>query len=198
MSDLTSVEAKREYDEQQKKENILGKWFTVPLEDTYADRDLEKILKGISSQSFRERLADANIASQRIGNTYTASVFMGLASLIDIVGKKELNVGKTLIVFSYGSGALATMYRLHIREPKQSIFSISKMATVLNLIERLDARTKLDASELDKALDARAKMHLAGAPYTPEFKPFNVHPSTYYLESLGPNFVRKYNRATGI
>ncbi len=72
------------------------------------------------------------------------------------------------------------------------------MATVLKLIERLDARTKLDASELDKALDARAKMHLAGAPYTPEFKPFNIHPLTYYLESLGPNFVRNYNRATGI
>ena len=114
MNELTSDEAKREYEEQQKKENILGKWLTVPLEDTYADRDLEKILKGISSQSFRERLADANIASQRIGNTYTASVFMGLASLIDIVGKKELNIGKTLVVFSYGSGALATMYRLHM------------------------------------------------------------------------------------
>ena len=71
------------------------------------------------------------------------------------------------------------------------------MATALNLIERLDNRTKLDASELDKALDVRAKMHLAGASYTPQFKPFNVHPSTYYLKSLGPNFVREYDRAAG-
>ena len=44
-----------------------------------------------------------------------ASVFVGLASLIDRVGGRgELTVGKNIVVFSYGSGALATMYRLHV------------------------------------------------------------------------------------
>ena len=54
------------------------------------------------------------------------------------------------------------------------------MATALNLIERLDNRTKLDASELDKALDVRAKMHLAGASYTPYESNMRIPKKTIY------------------
>jgi 3-hydroxy-3-methylglutaryl CoA synthase len=49
--------------------------------------------------------------SNAVGNTYTASVFYGLASLIDRVSFPE----KSLItMFSYRSGVLATMYALQV------------------------------------------------------------------------------------
>jgi len=89
--------------------------LTKPIEETYTDKALEGILKQVSSQAYKEKLTDANMASKLVGNTYTASVFLGMASLIDRVGGKgELTPGKSIAVFSYGSGALATMYRLTV------------------------------------------------------------------------------------
>jgi len=86
-----------------------------PIEETYADRALEGALKKLSGASFQQRLSDANHASRLVGNTYTASVFLGLASLIDRAGSRgELTAGKSVCLFSYGSGALATMYSLQV------------------------------------------------------------------------------------
>ena len=90
-------------------------YLTKPIEETYSDRVLEGILKKISANSFQQKLSDANHASKHVGNTYTASVFLGLASLIDRVSERdELTPGKSIVLFSYGSGALATMYRLQM------------------------------------------------------------------------------------
>ena len=94
---------------------VLNRWLNKPMEETYTDRELDATLKKLSKQSFQDKLEDANIASKKIGNTYTASVFMGLASLIDNVGGRgELTPGKSMVVFSYGSGAIASMYRLQV------------------------------------------------------------------------------------
>jgi hydroxymethylglutaryl-CoA synthase len=90
-------------------------WLTKPLEDTHADRAIEGACKKASAAAFKQRLDDANMASKLVGNTYTASVFLGLASLIDRAGGRgDLTPGKSIAVFSYGSGALATMYRLTV------------------------------------------------------------------------------------
>lgn len=112
---------KEELSDEEKKEsllnetqNVLSDWVTKPIEETYSDRTLEGVLKKVSAESYKERLIDANYASKMIGNTYTASVFMGLASLIDRAGGNgNLCPGKKITVFSYGSGALATIYMLH-------------------------------------------------------------------------------------
>lgn len=94
---------------------IDNEWLTKPLTETYTDKALEKVLKTLSKDSFDQRLGDANVASKMVGNTYAASVFFGLASLIDRVGgREELTAGKSIAVFSYGSGALASMYRLSV------------------------------------------------------------------------------------
>lgn len=90
-------------------------FLTQPVEESYTDRTLEGILKKVSAEAYQEKLNDSNMASKLVGNTYTASVFLGLASLVDRVGGRgELTPGKSIAVFSYGSGALATMYRLTV------------------------------------------------------------------------------------
>ena len=89
--------------------------LTKPIEETYIDKALEGALKKQSAADYKKRLADSNMASKLVGNTYTASVFLGLASLIDRAGGRgDLTPGKSVAVFSYGSGALATMYRLSV------------------------------------------------------------------------------------
>jgi 3-hydroxy-3-methylglutaryl CoA synthase len=49
---------------------------------------------------------------QRIGNSYTASSFVNLMCLIE--QQREQLEGKSIGVFSYGSGALATLYTLEV------------------------------------------------------------------------------------
>ncbi len=108
-------EKKESFDQGSADDASLAEWVTKPMDETYSDRVLDGVLKKLSSESFKQRLSDANYASKKIGNTYTASVFMGLASLIDRAGGNgDLYPGKKVSVFSYGSGALASMYLLHV------------------------------------------------------------------------------------
>ncbi|GKY98380.1 hypothetical protein MPSEU_000795600 [Mayamaea pseudoterrestris] len=176
----------------------LRDWVNKPLEETHSDRKLDDVLKKLSSDAFCAKLADANMASKLVGNTYTASIFFGLASLIDRVGSKgELTPGKNIIMFSYGSGALATMYRIQVREPTgaSARFTIANIASAMNLTERLASRESVDPSELDHALDTRARMHHAGAPYAPVYPTLGrLFPGTYYLEEIDAQWRRTYLR----
>jgi hydroxymethylglutaryl-CoA synthase len=184
---------------------IAKEYLTKPIEDTYSDKALESTLKNISKTSYNTRLTDANAASKIVGNTYTASVFFGLASLLDKAGSRgELTCGKTAVVFSYGSGALATMYRLHIRDPTHSpnvstdqgrVFTIEEMVKNLNLTHRLDSREEVHPQELDLALETRARMHRGGAPYSPVY-PTNgrMFPGTYFLNGIDSKWRRSYSR----
>lgn len=86
----------------------------IPPND-YEDKALEAVLKQISKAAYEEKVSDANYASKHVGNTYTASVFLGLCSLLDRAGTRGgLTPGKFITVFSYGSGALASMYALQV------------------------------------------------------------------------------------
>jgi hydroxymethylglutaryl-CoA synthase len=175
----------------------LAPWLDVPIADTYNDRALDAVLKKRAATSLQARLADANVASQLVGNTYTASVFLGLASLLDQAGTRdELTPGKNIVLFSYGSGALATMYRLTVRTPtKQSQFTVKSMATTMNLSERLASREMVHPGELDYALETRARMHRAGAPYSPVYPTVGrLFPGTYYLNGIDALFRRTYSR----
>jgi hydroxymethylglutaryl-CoA synthase len=110
-----SEEEKKESDTIASADSPLAEWLSKPIGKTYNDKGLEKALKNVSAAAFKERLSDANAASKAVGNTYTASVFLGLCSLVDRAGARgELTPGKKVVVFSYGSGALASLYRLHV------------------------------------------------------------------------------------
>ncbi|KAL7538955.1 hypothetical protein ACHAXR_011948 [Thalassiosira sp. AJA248-18] len=174
--------------------------LTKPIEETHSDKALEGSLKSLSKASYAQRLTDANAASKIVGNTYTASVFLGLASLVDQAGSKgELTPGKTAVVFSYGSGAIATMYRLHIRDPTPSngerVFSIDEIAKKLDLTARLATREEVHPQELDLALETRARMHRGGAPYSPVYPTGGrMFPGTYFLNGIDSKWVRSYSR----
>jgi len=177
-------------------EHPLAPWLTKPLEETYSDRALDGALKKLSASSFKERLTDANFVSKKIGNTYTASVFMGIASLVDRAGGRgDLTPGKRLTVFSYGSGAMASMYMLHVRTPGQSRFTISKIVECLDLSARLESREEVKPNELDLALETRARMHRSHAPYSPVYPTTGrLLPGTFYLNGIDSKWTRTYSR----
>jgi hypothetical protein len=51
----------------------------------------------------------------------------------------ELQAGKRVILFSYGSGSTATMFSLKLHEG-QKPFSLSNIATVMNVSTKLKSR----------------------------------------------------------
>jgi len=108
------VDEKKEVPEEAEN-NPLKPWLDKAIEETYSDKILEKVLKTVSATAYKQRLSDSNAASVAVGNTYTASVFLGLASLVDRAGGRgDLTPNKSIVMFSYGSGALATMYHLQV------------------------------------------------------------------------------------
>lgn len=99
------------------------------------------------------------------------------------------------------------------------------MVTALNLMERLDSREKVHPSELDlyvllaetvrssdcvdcpshrgiaivfrfyRALETRARMHRAGAPYSPVYPTVGrLFPGTYFLNGIDSSWRRSYTR----
>jgi 3-oxoacyl-(acyl-carrier-protein) synthase len=69
------------------------------------------------------------------------------------------------------------------------------MAATMKLTERLSTREEIHPSELDHALETRARMHRAGAPYTPVYPTKGrLFPGTYYLSGIDENWRRIYAR----
>lgn len=69
------------------------------------------------------------------------------------------------------------------------------MAETMKLTERLQSREEVDPSELDLALETRARMHRAGAPYSPVYPTVGrLFPGTYYLNGIDSKFRRSYSR----
>jgi 3-oxoacyl-(acyl-carrier-protein) synthase len=69
------------------------------------------------------------------------------------------------------------------------------MVTAMNLTERLASREEVHPSELDHALETRARMHHAGAPYSPVYPNVGrLLPGTYYLNGIDSKWTRSYSR----
>lgn len=84
---------------------------------------------------------------------------------------------------------------LFSRKPTSARFSIEKMANALKLMDRLASREKVQPSELDLALETRARMHHAGAPYSPVYPTIGrLFPGTYYLNGIDSSWRRTYSR----
>ena len=65
----------------------------------------------------------------------------------------------------------------------------------MNLTERLASREQIHPSELDHALETRARMHRAGAPYSPVYpNTGRLLPGTYYLNGIDAKWRRSYSR----
>jgi len=63
---------------------------------------------------------------RQIGNCYTASLWAGLASLVD--SQREQVEGRTVLMFSFGSGIAASFFLLTGRRPARPEFSLQRMA----------------------------------------------------------------------
>uniref|UniRef100_A0A7S2V7V7 beta-ketoacyl-[acyl-carrier-protein] synthase I n=1 Tax=Entomoneis paludosa TaxID=265537 RepID=A0A7S2V7V7_9STRA len=88
------------------------------------------------------------------------------------------------------------MYNFIVRDPTtQSKFTCQSMSETMQLTERLESREEVHPGELDHALETRARMHRAGAPYSPVYPTIGrLFPGTYYLNGIDSQWRRTYSR----
>lgn len=130
----------------------------------------------------------------QVGNTYTASVYMNLVCLI--AQKSSELLGKRVLVYSFGSGALATMFQLTARTPSTPAgakFTLERMAATVNLMDRLLDRETVTPEELSEAIRIREKNVNRGG-FVPQYSVSSLFPGTFYLEEVRPDFTRVYLR----
>jgi hydroxymethylglutaryl-CoA synthase len=57
--------------------------------------------------------------AKKLGNTYTGSLYNGLMTL---VCDETIDLtGKNIMMFSYGSGCAASMFRIHVKDGYKNI-----------------------------------------------------------------------------
>ena len=108
-------------------------------------KGLKKILDKSLSEEKKDQLQynfDQSILySQRVGNIYTGSLFLGLLSLLE--NDPQLKAGDRIALFSYGSGAVSEIFSANLVPGFEQLLDHKRM-------ERLDQRTVLSVSDYER------------------------------------------------
>jgi hydroxymethylglutaryl-CoA synthase len=170
-----------------------GEAGLAAMEASYTDRALDKALQSLPAVegSYDRMVAAGARVSQRVGNTYTGAVHANLLSLVS--EKKSGLVGSRAGAFSYGSGAIATMFALDFAAEHDPEFSVDRIASTVQLDAMLDARTPATPEEFSEALLQREASY-GTSDFTPLGSAEEVPAGAYYLDRVDANWHRHYSR----
>lgn len=161
------------------------------LADTYYDRDLEKAFVELARPMYDSKVAPSTLLPRELGNSYTAAAYTGLLSLIDSWHSDSASgndIGKNVLMFSYGSGLASTLFSLECTGDTSSI------ARQANLCERLSKRVFKTPEEFSEALLKREQRYNT-VGYTPEGNPEEeLFPGSFYLTEVDEYGRRSYAR----
>lgn len=168
------------------------KYYTIKLEDTYFDRDVEKFFLDYSKSTFNMKTKPSLFLANQVGNMYTPSVYSGLVSLL-VNADEDANklTGKHVGVFSYGSGLASTMYSISITNDASKLQPIlNKLSYVKPLLEQ---RTKIAPEDFTNLMETRAH-NLHRTSFEPSGDVSTLFPGTYYLKYVDEMHRRTYEK----
>ena len=121
-------------------------------------KGLKKIMDKSLSLEQQEQL-QANfhqsiLYSQKVGNIYTGSLFLGLLSLLE--NSSTLKTGDRIALFSYGSGAVSEIF-------SGQLVAGFKQRLQTNRIEMLNNRTPLNIPDYEKIFFEEAQLDQNGS-----------------------------------
>ncbi len=154
--------------------------------------DLEKLNlsnENLSNENlFNTKVLPGLTCSKELGNTYTASLWMCLVSLINNLSLNNL-YNKKFICFSYGSGITSTMFSININN--NQINNIKIIKENLNLNERLFKRIEKTPEYFEQSLNDR-EIFLKHKIISNNLD--SVQDDSYYLYSINDNGQRFYKK----
>ena len=131
---------------------------------------------------FDEKVAPSLRIATRVGPQHTVATYTNITSLLITKGAKGILVGKSINVYSYGSGAAATMFRLNVKRMP---------GYVKDLHAVLDRRNYCEASTFDSIMDEYAETY-AHADWEARVRNGPQPGGAYYLKWCDEYFRRTY------
>lgn len=181
-------------DEEKRRElypEFHDKYNEIPvLEETYFDRNVEKLFMDYSKPIFNQKTKETLLLANQVGNMYTPSVYSGLVSfLISADGDENKLLGTNVGVFSYGSGLASTMYSISVTKDSDALRNLlDKLSYVKPMLEQ---RIKVSPAEFTKILEVRAE-NSHRTCYEPSGDINALFPGTYYLKYVDEMHRRHY------
>ncbi|KAM7258520.1 hypothetical protein ACFE04_014261 [Oxalis oulophora] len=168
----------------------LGPFETLSSDESYQSRDLEKVSQQVAKPLYDTKVQPTTLLPKQLGNMYTASLYAAFASLLH--NKNDQLAGKRVVMFSYGSGLTATMFSLKLQEG-QSPFSLSNIATVMNIDEKLKARHEVGPEKFIETLKLMEERYGA-KDFVTDKDCSLLAPGTYYLTEVDSLYRRFYDQ----
>ena len=165
----------------------------TPAETPAAARELDKALQGVKgdAHSYARMVGPSEHFSTAIGNSYTGAVYANLTALVDS-SSAALEKGARVGVFSYGSGAIASLFSLEGSKGTGQ-WTLPRIAETVNLKARLAARRVASPAEFTEALAMREASY-GRSGREPVGDIANVPVGGWYVKGVAPNGVRSYAR----
>ncbi|KAK0618489.1 hydroxymethylglutaryl-CoA synthase [Bombardia bombarda] len=156
----------------------------LSYQDSLTSKELEKNFIVATKAKFDARIKPCIEAPSICGNMYTASTYCSLISLLSNIDL-DAAAGKSIGVFSYGSGIAATLFTLKV------VGDVKPMVQAIDFMARLSKRKVATPEEYEDACALREKAYGAKS-YTPTGDVDSMFPGTYYLESIDDLYRRAY------
>ncbi|GJD01058.1 hydroxymethylglutaryl-CoA synthase [Colletotrichum higginsianum] len=165
-------------------EKLPAELRELSYEDSLKSKELEKLFVTLSKDHFKSRVEPCIAAPTQCGNMYTASLYCSLISLISNIDLKE-SVGKTIGMFSYGSGIASTLFAVKVTG------DLTDMVQKINIMERLSQRKIATPEEYEESCGQRLNAYGAKS-FEPVGSIENMVPGTYYLKEIDEAYRRTY------
>lgn len=114
---------------------------------------MDKSLAQEQQDQLKENFEKSILYSQKVGNIYTGSLFLGLLSLLE--NSDNLKAGDKIALFSYGSGAVAEIFSASLVPGYEKQLSRTRL-------EELDQRQALSVEEYEHIFFAEAELDAEG------------------------------------
>lgn len=102
---------------------------------------MDKSLPAEKQEQLNDNFEKSILYSQNVGNIYTASLFLGLLSLLE--NSNHLKAGDKIALFSYGSGAVAEIFSANLVQGYEKQLMKGRL-------NKLEQRTVLTMSEYEE------------------------------------------------
>ena len=152
---------KTTWDEYQKRHNLSLKDFAAycfhlpypKLALKGLNKIMDKSLPQEQQDQLKENFEKSILYSQKVGNIYTGSLFLGLLSLLE--NSDNLKACDKIALFSYGSGAVAEIFSVSLVPGYENQLSRTRL-------EELDQRQALSVEEYEHIFFAEAELDAEG------------------------------------
>lgn len=161
---------------EKKEYSHLQEFLEMDPKSTYSNRKLMKAFQVASKQEYKRKVQSSTILPKRTGNSYTASLYMALVSLIVETPEDNL-VGSNILSFSYGSGLCSTIFELQITDDIESVRRLRQLA---DYNHRLEDRLELSPEAFTRVLQEKSEIN-EFQDFVPQHLTANLYPGTYYV-----------------